>query len=104
MSHVLAPPVQESGRIGQVRSMEEANVHVVLEDPDVAERRVLDARCRKTIMKDFSNVGAAASHAHKPRVRKCAKLIRLRGEPGRNCRRAFDRSVKSQKSRHVTKA
>ena len=102
VSHSLALSFQQSRGIGQGGAVKESNIDVSLEDTHIGKWGIANARGSEAVMHELPNIGATASHASKPWLRKGAKLARLRCKPGRNCGIAFDRSIESQECRHDT--
>ncbi len=75
MAHALAGAFEKLGRILESRAVEKADVHMSAEGVDVAKRRVAHARGGMAIVQKLADVGSAAAHAFKPRLRDSPQLV-----------------------------
>src|SRR4029079_17636834 len=79
--HAPAAAFEHAGGIGQVRAMEEADVHVGPEDVEVRERRILHARHRAPVVYELADVPAALPHPPEPRARGQPERARPLAQP-----------------------
>ena len=87
----LAGSLQQASRVLQQRTKEEADVDVIFERVDVAERRVVDAGGRTTVVHQLAHVAATLPHAHEPGFDERSQIIALRAQPGIDCGVVFHR-------------
>jgi hypothetical protein len=80
--------------------MEEPDVDMGLEGPDVGERGVLYTGSGETVVHEFSNVSANVAHARESGPRDRAQLARLTVEPGFDGGISFYRTEEAQKFGH----
>src|SRR3569832_875278 len=75
MPHALARAFQHTGGVQQHGAMEKSDACISLEGVDIAERRILHASDRTSVMKDFPHIRAQAAHALKPGAHRQAVRI-----------------------------
>jgi hypothetical protein len=77
VAHAFARSLQQTGRIFQHRTVEEANVYVISEGVDVSEGRVINTGDWASVVHQLSDVGATLPHPREPLVRNLSQLIPL---------------------------
>src|SRR5690349_17285678 len=82
MPHSSACAFEQTVRVLQRGSLEEADIDVAPERVDVAERDVLHAGNGTAIVNKFADVVAARPHPRKPWTREGGQLLRLLAQPG----------------------
>jgi len=78
----LARSLQQTSRVLQRRTEEEANVDVVLVCVDVAEARITDAGGRTPVVHEFAHVIGTSPHAREPGLYERPQIRALRAQPG----------------------
>ena len=77
VTHVLSGAFQHPGGVVQVRAVEKADIGVALEDIDVSERRIFNARYGVPVVHQLEDVFAAGTDSPEPGARHCGQRIRL---------------------------
>jgi hypothetical protein len=77
----LARSLQQASRILQQRAKEKANVDMISERSDVAERCVVDAGSRTSVVHQLTHIAATLPHTGEPAFYERPEFIALRAQP-----------------------
>ncbi len=81
MPHAFAGALQKAGRVVELHSVEEADIHMSTEGVDVAKCRISHACSGMAVVQKFANVRSAGAHLLKPRLADPSQLVIGLGKP-----------------------
>jgi hypothetical protein len=99
MAHELAGAVQQAGRIGERRTLEEPHIYMRSEYIDVAERRIAQTCDRTAGVQGLPDFVPAFAHDLKPLKRDGSQFTCMPFHPGIDGGIAFDSTIESQQFR-----